>query len=88
MTDPSLAHAHGHLPDAPPAIDGEHHPRTEGHDEAHGPDDVHLYETAGITEGNRKVPTWLTVVFLGLLVFYFGYILVNWNAQPGTAKFK
>jgi hypothetical protein len=57
-------------------------------DMAHGPDHVHLYETSGITEGNRRVPTWLVVVFVSLIVFYFAYILLHWNAQPGTAKFR
>jgi hypothetical protein len=51
-------------------------------------DHVHVYETSGIAEGNRRVPTWLKVVFVGLLVFWVGYIVVQWNAQPGTAKFK
>jgi hypothetical protein len=66
------------------------HPATAdlSHDEPHGPDDVHLYETSGITEGNRRVPTWLALVFLALIVFFFGYILLQWNAQPGTAKFR
>jgi hypothetical protein len=57
-------------------------------DEQHGPDHVHVYETSGIAEGNKRVPKWLVVVFLSLLVFYFGYIVLHWNAQPGTAKFK
>lgn len=58
------------------------------HEEPHGEDDVHVYETSGITEGNKKVPLWLTVSLLALLVFWVAYIVVNWHAQPSTAQFK
>ena len=63
-------------------------PSVTPEDDTHGPDHVHLYETSGIAEGNKRVPLWLTVVFLGLLVFFLGYIFLNWNAQPSTARFK
>jgi hypothetical protein len=53
------------------------------HDEHH----VHVYES-GISEGNARVPWWLTAVILSLLAFYVYYLVAFRDAQPSTAHVK
>ena len=61
---------------------------TADHEEAHGPDHVHLYETSGIAEGNARVPRWLVAAILSLFGFAAYYIAAEWNAQPSSARLK
>jgi hypothetical protein len=52
-------------------------------------DDVHVYTTAGIEEGNAKVPRWLVLVILGLGIFAVAYVaLYLTGVQPSAAGFK
>ena len=52
-------------------------------------DDVHLYEESGIEEGNRRVPLWLTLSILSLLLFFVWYIWTYaFGVQPSAAQFK
>ena len=55
-----------------------------GHDEAH----VHTYETSGISEADARIPRWLMAVIVTLFVFFGGYIVMHWSAQPSTAHAK
>jgi uncharacterized protein YqgC (DUF456 family) len=57
------------------------------HEEAHGPDHVHVYES-GISEGNARVPPWLLAILISLFSFAAYYIAANWNAQPSSARVK
>ena len=61
---------------------------TAEHEEAHGPDHVHLYATSGIHEGNARVPRWLLAILISLFCFYGYYLVSNWNAQPSSARVK
>jgi hypothetical protein len=54
------------------------------HDEHH----VHVYPTSGIAEGNARLPLWFVAVIGSLLLFFVGYIVVQWNAQPSSAHAK
>jgi hypothetical protein len=72
MTDTTAAHA----------ADTSH--ADAPHDEHH----VHVYETSGIAEGNARVPLWLVAVMVTLFAFFFGYIVIQWSAQPTSARAK
>ena len=50
------------------------------HDEAHGPDHVHVYDS-GIVEGNARVPRWLVASIVAL--FAFGARLAQHCGQNG-----
>jgi hypothetical protein len=54
----------------------------------HDPHGVHVYPDSGIHEGNHAVPRWLIAVILALGIFFVGYIVVQWNAQPTSARMK
>ncbi len=45
---------------------------------------VYTYESAGITEREGKVPVWLWIVVVLLLVWGFYYLVTYWN-PPVTA---
>jgi N-terminal domain of cytochrome oxidase-cbb3, FixP len=47
---------------------------SETHGGTHGEEEVHVYETSGIEEGNKPVPKWLYFVMAILLVFAVTYI--------------
>jgi len=55
------------------------------HDEAHGPEHVHVYDS-GISEGNARVPRWLVASIVALFAFAAYYIVAEWSAQPSTAR--
>jgi hypothetical protein len=74
MTDVEPAPAPAPLPSEAP---GEHDP--------HG---LHVWSEAGIREGNHAVPRWLLAVIIALGVFYVGYVVLQWNAQPSSARWK
>lgn len=57
------------------------------HDDAHGPDHVHTYDS-GIAEGNARVPRWLVAAIFSLFAFAAYYIAAEWNAQPSSARVK
>ena len=52
-------------------------------------EEVHVFETAGIEEGNASVPGWLWLVIATLSIFAVVYI---WQyltgVQPSAADFK
>ncbi len=49
-------------------------------------DDVYVYETSGIAEGNARVPLWLLAAILSLFSFFAYFIYTYWHAQPSTAQ--
>lgn len=53
-----------------------------GHDE----NDVYVYETSEIAEGNARVPLWLLAAILSLFSFFGYFIYTYWNAQPSSAQ--
>jgi hypothetical protein len=74
MTDVEPAPAAAPLPAESP---GQHHP--------HG---LHEWPEAGIREGNHAVPRWLVATILALAAFFVAYCIVQWDAQPSSARMK
>ena len=56
--------------------------------EAHGEDHVHVYETAEIHEGNRRIPTWFKVFMVAIFAFFGWYVITQIDAQPSSARMK
>jgi hypothetical protein len=63
----------------------------ETHDASEGADahEVHHFESAGITEGNAKVPRWFIGVMLALFTFFVVYVVTYLTGvQPSSAQLK
>ena len=58
-------------------------------DPKHGSDDVHLYESVGIEEGNAPVPRWYLLVLAVMAVFFVVYVTTYARGvQPSAAADK
>jgi hypothetical protein len=53
----------------------------------HAEEHVHVFEEAGIEEGNKPIPKWYAAIALGLIVFFIVYIALYFTGvQPNTAR--
>lgn len=62
---------------------------TDGSGTEHGEHDVHVFEDAGIREGNARIPRWYMGVMLALFLFMITYVtLYLTGVQPSASQLK